>query len=139
MSSVLLNEEAPPAASSQQGPPISVSRKSNIFMKNHEAAYKTYERLKILPYVERVKSFLTRSHIKCFKFNYSLDEAVQNFNNYEAYISLSEDHSQLIITNRKPVDKIVAVDYLKGANNLIFNELTKRKDDEDGCPEGHEE
>ena len=117
-------------------------------MKNHDSKYAAHERLEILPYVERVKSFLTTSHIRCFKFNYSLDEDVQNFNSYEAYIALSADHSQLIITNRKPVDKIVVVDVMKGAGSLAGNLVldaagkaiadTKHgaHESEKDCPEG---
>jgi hypothetical protein len=41
--------------------------------------------------------------IKCLKYNYSFEEEVQNFNNFEATIKLSKDGKELIITNFKPI------------------------------------
>ena len=48
------------------------------------------------------KNYMMTSQIQCFKYNNSLDKAVQKFNCYDAFISLSSDGNELIITNRKP-------------------------------------
>lgn len=41
--------------------------------------------------------------MKVFKYNTSLDKNVQEHNCYDAFIQLSEDGEQLLITNKKPV------------------------------------
>ena len=38
--------------------------------------------------------------VKVIKYNYSLDEEVQNYNYYEAFVQLSMDEQHLIITNK---------------------------------------
>jgi len=43
--------------------------------------------------------------ILCFKYNYSLDEEVQNFTHFESKLSLSEDCQSIIITNKKIIEK----------------------------------
>ena len=43
----------------------------------------------------------------CLKYNYALDDIVQNFSNFEAAIRLSDDFERLIITNLKPNPKDV--------------------------------
>lgn len=45
---------------------------------------------------------LKTNPIECSKLNYSLDQIVQNFRQYEAQISLSKDGKELIIVNIKP-------------------------------------
>ena len=46
--------------------------------------------------------YLTNHKIKCFKYNYSLDEDVQNFCQFEALMYLSHGGEYLNIINRKP-------------------------------------
>lgn len=41
--------------------------------------------------VQKAKERLKRNKIPCFKYNYALDESVQNFSNYPATIQLSEN------------------------------------------------
>jgi hypothetical protein len=50
---------------------------------------------------------LVSKDLKCFKYNYALDDVVQNFSNYDATIRLSDDYERLIITNLKPNPKDV--------------------------------
>ena len=52
------------------------------------------------------KNFMIQTQIPCFKYNTSLDKAVQKQNCYEATMSLSSDGKSLIIINRKPVPKL---------------------------------
>ena len=39
--------------------------------------------------------------IKCVKYNYSLDDGVQNFFQYDGLLNLSKDGKQLILTLKK--------------------------------------
>ena len=52
---------------------------------------------------------MTNQHINCFKYNYALETEVQNFSSFQAKIKLSKDGKELLIINRKPVEKIQAV------------------------------
>jgi len=52
-------------------------------------------------------NFLQKNKIPCFKYNYSLDEEVQNFCSFPSYIQVSEDGEELIIINKKPTEKLV--------------------------------
>ena len=49
-----------------------------------------------------VKQYLIRNEINCYKYNYSLDDTVQNYSRFKCYIILSEDSKQLKIFNLKP-------------------------------------
>ena len=40
--------------------------------------------------------------IKCVKYNYSLEEEIQNQLQFDGTIQLSEDGQELIIINKKP-------------------------------------
>ena len=44
-----------------------------------------------------------KTKIECFKYNYSLEDTVQNFGSFQSYIEIKGE--ELIITNRKPVSK----------------------------------
>ena len=69
---------------------------------------------------------LQSRRMNCFKYNYALDSEVQNFTNFQSFLQLSEDGEELIITNRKPVEKmkyilesdpaVVKAERLKDAN-----------------------
>ena len=50
-----------------------------------------------------VISYLQSNHIKCLKYNHSLDAEFQQNNNQQATILLSDDGDHLIIRNCKPV------------------------------------
>ena len=52
---------------------------------------------------------LQTSDLHCLKYNYSLDDEVQNFSSFESTIRLSEDYKQILITNKKPVPADVFV------------------------------
>jgi len=41
---------------------------------------------------------------KCYKYNQSIDQSVQNFASYEAILELSKDGTRLNITNKKPIE-----------------------------------
>ena len=58
-----------------------------------------------------VKNFMMTSQIQCFKYNSSLDKLVQKVNCYDAFISLSADGKELVVTKRVPVS-----DAMKGAD-----------------------
>jgi hypothetical protein len=46
---------------------------------------------------------MTEKPIECIKYNYSLEDKVQNFTSYESTIELSKDHQELLIYNKKPI------------------------------------
>lgn len=57
--------------------------------------------------------------IKCVKYNYALDSEIQNYLQYDSLISVSEDGTELIITNKKPVEN---PDYILDADPNIIKE-----------------
>lgn len=59
--------------------------------------------------IHEITTWLSENKIDCVKYNYSLDDSVQNFTSYEATIELSKDFNELIITNRKPIANEVYV------------------------------
>lgn len=65
------------------------------------------------------------------KYNYSLEDIVQNFPSYDGYLQLSHDGKELIITCKKPVDNQKYV--LEADPNLVEEikqeELKVDKDD----------
>ena len=62
------------------------------------------ERNSTLQCLENAKKRFKTGDVKCTKYNYSLEEIVQNFSTYEGFIQLSEDSKKLIITCKKPID-----------------------------------
>ena len=50
-----------------------------------------------------VKNFMMTSQIQCFKYNSSLDKEVQKVTCNDAFISLSADGKELIVTKRVPI------------------------------------
>mmetsp|Transcript_32321 Transcript_32321/g.49478 ORF Transcript_32321/g.49478 Transcript_32321/m.49478 type:complete len:118 (+) Transcript_32321:120-473(+) len=46
--------------------------------------------------------YLHSHSIECFKYNYALEEIVQNFPCFQGYINLSEDSEYLSIIAKKP-------------------------------------
>ena len=55
--------------------------------------------------ITQIELRLQKAPIPCFKYNYTLDEDCQNFNNYEALIRLTQDKEGLIITCKKPLPR----------------------------------
>ena len=53
-------------------------------------------------WIHRVEDRMKNDPIQCSKLNYSLDQIVQNFRQFEALLSMSEDGKELLITNIKP-------------------------------------
>jgi hypothetical protein len=47
--------------------------------------------------------YLQRNRIVCTKYNYSLDESVQNFSSFQGYLQLSQDGKHLSIILKKPI------------------------------------
>jgi len=45
---------------------------------------------------------MKKTPLKCKKYNYSLDEVVQNFSYFDAFIKISNDEKEIIILNQKP-------------------------------------
>lgn len=52
-----------------------------------------------------IKEELTTRRIMGFKYNYSLQEVVQNFASFHMYIELNKEADYLYIYNRKPVER----------------------------------
>lgn len=48
---------------------------------------------------------MQRQRIDAVKYNYSLDQEVQNFTSYDCQIFVSENGENLIIINKKPIEK----------------------------------
>ena len=91
----------------------STSKRDHESIKYHERKYNAYKSRVdgIAPEekheeITRIKYFLMTNKLKCFKYNYAFEEVVQNFNNYQSFIQLSPDGEELVITNRKPVEKL---------------------------------
>ena len=59
----------------------------------------TSQKLKIKTTIE----YLNKTKIDCFKYNYALEDTVQNFGSFQSYIEIKGE--ELIITNLKPVTK----------------------------------
>ena len=55
---------------------------------------------------------MKESPIKCKKYNYSLEECVQDFNHFESIIKLDESEKELIIQNYK-------LDFFTGEEKLV--------------------
>ena len=51
--------------------------------------------------------YLHRNSIECIKYNYALEDIVQNFGSFKAFINLSQDSRYLKITNLKPINNPV--------------------------------
>lgn len=50
--------------------------------------------------------------IKCYKFNYSLDDAIQKYSSFRSILSISNDSEGIIITNLRPNDKYNKPEYI---------------------------
>lgn len=50
-----------------------------------------------------VKNQMMTSQIQCFKYNTTLDKKIQSSTIFDAFLSLSQDGREIIITNRKPL------------------------------------
>ena len=50
----------------------------------------------------QAKTRLINENISCFKYNYSLEDEVQDFQEFPASLKLSKDGSQLLIYVKKP-------------------------------------
>lgn len=70
-----------------------------------------------------IRSYLSKNKIRCFKYNYSLDKQVQNFECYNAFIILSSDYQHLTFINRKPNEKTKYI--LEGDPELVQQERLK--------------
>ena len=52
--------------------------------------------------INSLTEHIKKNKIKCIKYNYALEGSVQNYFNFEATISLSNNEEALIINNIKP-------------------------------------
>lgn len=50
-----------------------------------------------------LKAKLSQRRMAGFKFNYQLEECLQNFTSYHMYLEFSKDAEYMLILNRKPV------------------------------------
>lgn len=84
----------------------------------------------------RVASHL-KNGITCKKYNYTLDKEAQVINQYESRIQLSQDETELIIYNQKPIlkdDKVnIDIDEQleKGMKKEEINEILDDNDSDD--------
>ena len=79
------------------------------FLKYHRECYERgMWRSKIaaseLEQVEDLKKVFKNNKVSIKKYNYSIDDTVQNFSCFDSFLQLSEDEQYLIITNKKPVN-----------------------------------
>ena len=96
-------------------------------IRKHERLYNQYKRridslrqeYKI-DEINQIRYFMMTNKINCFKYNYAFEEVVQNFNSYQSYIQLSSDGTELIITNRKPIEKL---EYLHEEDPQVIDEV----------------
>ena len=91
-------------------------RKYNHYKKRMDAI-KEEERI---DEINQIRYFLTNNRINCFKYNYAFEEVVQNFNSYQSFIQLSPDGTELVITNRKPREKL---EYLHQEDPDLIDEM----------------
>ena len=53
-----------------------------------------------------VKNTMMTSQIQCFKYNSTIDKSIQKYTCFDAFLSLSQDGREIIITNRKPLGRV---------------------------------
>ena len=63
--------------------------------------------------------------VKLVKYNSSLDKEVQNEVCYDAFMQISEDETNLIITNKKPVK----MEYILASTAIKYTEETEQNQD----------
>ena len=63
--------------------------------------------------IDRIKEYLVNNRLAGFKYNYSLNEEVQNFTSYHMFIEFDESGEYINIINRIPVERIK---YIKTAD-----------------------
>ena len=56
-----------------------------------------------------INKILSENKIACCKYNYCLEEGIQNYKSQEAYLQVSKDYKYLYVVNRKPNIKEVYV------------------------------
>ena len=52
--------------------------------------------------IEHIKTHFKQQKVSVIKYNYAVDDSVQNSSCFEAFLQLSEDEEFLMITNKKP-------------------------------------
>ena len=57
-----------------------------------------------LEQVEDLKRVFKNNKVRIKKYNYAIDDTVQNFSSFDGFLQLSENEKNFIITNKKPVD-----------------------------------
>ena len=55
--------------------------------------------------IDQIKKKFSKNKIKCFKYNYNIDANVQNWRQFESYMQLSKDGTEINIVNLKPIIK----------------------------------
>ena len=72
----------------------------------------------------QIKTYFIKNRIKCFKYNYALEDSVQNFTSFQGYFQLTEDGEEFKITNLKPVEKLQYM--LEEDSNLVEQERLRQ-------------
>ena len=57
------------------------------------------------------------------KYNFTLDESIQNFTTYDGYIQLSSDGQELLITNKKVIED---QEYILEADDYIVEQKRQK-------------
>lgn len=57
-----------------------------------------------LEQIDIQKWIFKNNKVSIKKYNYAIDDTVQNFSCFDGFLQLSEDEKYLIITNKKPVN-----------------------------------
>ena len=53
---------------------------------------------------DKIINYFKTNKVNCFKYNYALEEIVQNFSIIESTIQLSQDGQSIALITRKPLD-----------------------------------
>ena len=77
------------------------------------------------------------NRIRCFKYNYALEEIVQNFSSFQGFIKLSQDGESLNIINLKPNEKLKYV--LEADPNIVKLEKKKFETEDQDVPSEYDE
>ena len=72
--------------------------------------------------IDKIKDYLTTNRLAGFKYNYSLNEEVQNFTSYHMFIEFDKSGEYINIINRIPIER---VKYIIEADPEIINETRK--------------
>lgn len=62
--------------------------------------------------LEMIEEDMELRPIKCQKYNYTLDDAIQNYTQFSSLLSISDDGSMIILTNIRPNENYNNPEYI---------------------------